>query len=520
MLPLLTAAQELPREARLTALQAVVQVTAFDQERGIWTDLTGSGSIISPSGLVLTNYHVIGFNDERSNYPQAGIFQTDVDRPYAAPELRWWADYVAGDPNMDLALLRITANADGTPFQPEQGLASLELADSNLLLPGDLLTVVGYPGISGSTITFTQGIMSGWLGEDAEEGGQNWVKTDAKITRGNSGGAALNSRGQLVAVPTSGNHLMDEGDIYEEQLYARPLALAWPMLAAVADEVSWAPGQRPSPEAFAAAGEPWQPVTGEAVPAGNIGPLQPGQTVSGIIAGGAEGELVWHTYTLQVDQVPATVRVQASSVDDVDLAAGLNGPIPSYNGGDADFMDFTLENRPELVFDVLEPTLVHVDVVNAWGYPLAYDLVANIGPLERTADGYPAPIQQGHRGRLEPGITVSSNLELGAAGSTGWHTYVIEVPQHVSSVTFTLQPESVLGLAVKPGSDILGYDLPEDGGDTTAVQMDGAPGEPILLRVDSPQTGLWFIDVFNWAGRALDGRYQLTVDFKRVQRGN
>src|SRR5690554_6472665 len=99
LLPLLTAAQELPREARLTALQAVVQVTAFDQERGIWTDLTGSGSIISPSGLVLTNYHVIGFNDERSNYPQAGIFQTDVDRPYAAPELRWWADYVAGDPN-------------------------------------------------------------------------------------------------------------------------------------------------------------------------------------------------------------------------------------------------------------------------------------------------------------------------------------------------------------------------------------------------------------------------------------
>lgn len=510
-------AQELPREARLNALEAVVQVTAYDVDRGVWTTLTGSGTIISPDGYILTNFHVLGSTDDRSNYPRAGIFQTDIAEPWREPQHRFWADYVAGDPRTDLALLRIVSDADGNPLTAAD-LAHIPLADSDRLLPGDLLTVVGYPGISGSTITFTQGIMSGWLGEDTESGGQAWIKTDAKITRGNSGGAALNSAGQLVAVPTSGSHLMDEGDVYEEQLYARPVNLAWPLFTAVADSIVWVAGDRPDAEQLAAAGPAWTLPAEPHLPAGFYGPLVPGQAVSASIAGDLSA-VVWHTYTVDVTTVPATLRVSADSGDDIDLAVGLRGEIPSYDGGYADFMDFTLNNSPEIAIDIFEPTLVHIDVVNAWGYPISYTAEVTVEPLDRDAAGYPAPRPNGHRGRLQAGTEVRDNLAPRfGLGLSSWHTYVLDVPQGTSVLTVQLDPESVLGLAIKPGTDIFGYDLPEDGGDVWAIETSEGIGQPVVFTVDNPLPGMWFIDVFDLTGRVSDGRYVLQADFKMIGR--
>ena len=61
-------AQSLPREARLNILDAIVQVVPWDAQNETLVNWSGSGSIISPSGYILTNYHVIGDLDRRTTY--------------------------------------------------------------------------------------------------------------------------------------------------------------------------------------------------------------------------------------------------------------------------------------------------------------------------------------------------------------------------------------------------------------------------------------------------------------------
>src|SRR5690554_4245770 len=222
-------AQPLPRETRAQLIAATVQVVPWDDEAGELASWTGSGTIISPDGYILTNYHVIGDNDTRSHFDWHAIFMTDVNAADLPPVLSYWARFIAGDPLLDLALLHIEQFPDESPVPAGTMFPAVSVGDSHTLLPGDGLTVVGFPGISGATITFTQGIMSGWLGEDLNSGGRQWIKTDAKIAGGNSGGAAVNERGELVGIPTAGFHTLD-GATYEEQLYIRPIALAWALI--------------------------------------------------------------------------------------------------------------------------------------------------------------------------------------------------------------------------------------------------------------------------------------------------
>jgi S1-C subfamily serine protease len=101
-----------------------------------------------------------------------------------------------------LAVLRITSDLTGKEVDPSTlNLPFIELGDSDRVEIEDALRIYGYPSIGGSTITFTRGSVSGF---DSEPGvrGRAWIKTDATISGGNSGGTALNDAGQLVGVPT------------------------------------------------------------------------------------------------------------------------------------------------------------------------------------------------------------------------------------------------------------------------------------------------------------------------------
>ncbi len=143
---------------------------------------TGSGSIIDPRGLVLTNYHVVrGAQDLQVTLADKSTHRGRV---------------VGADPEDDLAVVRIVA--------PPPGLHVIEMASSGNLEVGQKVLAIGNP--FGLDRTLTTGIISGLgrpLKTDAGTTIQNVIQTDAAINPGNSGGPLLNSQGRIVGVNTA-----------------------------------------------------------------------------------------------------------------------------------------------------------------------------------------------------------------------------------------------------------------------------------------------------------------------------
>ncbi len=144
--------------------------TATRQETSL-----GSGVILDASGIVLTNYHVV-----------RGAQAIRVSLRDGRSHL---GHIVGTDPDTDLAVLRIDL----------QGLPSIALGDSDALRVGDVVLAIGNPLGIGQTVT--QGIVSATgrnrVGINTFE---NFIQTDAAINFGNSGGALVNSRGELVGI--------------------------------------------------------------------------------------------------------------------------------------------------------------------------------------------------------------------------------------------------------------------------------------------------------------------------------
>jgi hypothetical protein len=93
------------------------------------------------------------------------------------------------------------------------------LGNSDEVEIGDRLRILGYPGIGGETITLTEGAISGFTLERGVNG-RAWIKTDATIAGGNSGGLGANSEGELVGIPT----IVTSGSEYGQSVDCRALA--------------------------------------------------------------------------------------------------------------------------------------------------------------------------------------------------------------------------------------------------------------------------------------------------------
>ncbi|MEM8983591.1 MAG: trypsin-like peptidase domain-containing protein [Pseudomonadota bacterium] len=141
------------------------------------TDL-GSAVVLDASGHVVTNYHLVSGAED--------IWVQLADGRVAEPVL------VGVDPETDLALLRIDVG----------NLPTIALGRSDEVQIGDVVLAIGNP--YGLAQTVTQGIVSatgrGLLGLSNFE---DFIQTDAAINRGNSGGALINSRGELVGINTA-----------------------------------------------------------------------------------------------------------------------------------------------------------------------------------------------------------------------------------------------------------------------------------------------------------------------------
>lgn len=179
---------------------AVVQIFAMVREGDqLDTGWSGSGSLISADGLILTNAHVV-LPDKYYTIEelQVGLTERD-DQP---PLRRYIAQVLQADPLLDIAVIKIISDLEGNPVdEGALDLPFVPLGDSDALRLGDAITILGYPGIGGETITLTRGEVSGFTSESGR-GDRSFIKTSATIAGGNSGGLAANASGELIGVPT------------------------------------------------------------------------------------------------------------------------------------------------------------------------------------------------------------------------------------------------------------------------------------------------------------------------------
>ena len=154
----------------------------------------GSGSVVDPRGYILTNYHVVAQEPVLLIVPNSPA----QDAP---PDLAYQAEIVASDRDLDLALLRIVADDAGRTLAGALNFVSLPIGDLDQVRLGDSIDILGFPDVGGATVTLTKGTVAGFI-EDNSGRARGWIKTDAEISPGNSGGVAINLAGDLIGVPS------------------------------------------------------------------------------------------------------------------------------------------------------------------------------------------------------------------------------------------------------------------------------------------------------------------------------
>ena len=141
-------------------------------------DGSGSGFIVSRTGYVVTNNHVI----EGTRVPEITLMTGE----------KYDSVIIIADAGLDIAILIIVADRSDFP--------AAVLGSSAEVTPGEEVLAIGYAlGLQGQ-VTFTKGIVSAIL----EQGGYEFIQTDAAINPGNSGGPLVNLKGETIGINTWG----------------------------------------------------------------------------------------------------------------------------------------------------------------------------------------------------------------------------------------------------------------------------------------------------------------------------
>ena len=167
----------------ITTKTKTTQNTILGQQTG-YVEGVGSGSIVTKDGYILTNSHVV------SNGDASEINVLFSNNKTKKAKLVW------NDTTLDLAVIKVEAN----------NLKPIDLGDSDTVKVGDKSVAIGNPLGLQLQSTVTSGIISGLDRTVSFENGAQMdglMQTDAAINSGNSGGALLNSKGQLIGINTA-----------------------------------------------------------------------------------------------------------------------------------------------------------------------------------------------------------------------------------------------------------------------------------------------------------------------------
>ncbi|HEX2944830.1 MAG TPA: trypsin-like peptidase domain-containing protein [Clostridia bacterium] len=146
----------------------------------------GSGIVLSKDGYIMTNYHVVSYADPKSGSSARTILEVFLPDGRQAK-----ATFKGGDSKTDLAVIKVNLN----------GLPVAELGDSSQLEVGELAVAIGNPLGMEFAGSVTVGVISA-LNRTVEldDRTMSLIQTDAAINEGNSGGALLNSQGQVIGI--------------------------------------------------------------------------------------------------------------------------------------------------------------------------------------------------------------------------------------------------------------------------------------------------------------------------------
>jgi len=172
----------------------------------------GSGIIISKDGYIMTNYHVVSGAD-----PKQGTASRTILEVFLPDGREAKATFTGGDVKTDLAVIKIDM----------EDLPVAELGDSSKLEVGELAVAIGNPLGMEFAGSVTVGVISA-LNRSIQINGRtmNVIQTDAAINEGNSGGALLNSQGQVIGI----NSAKIAASGVEGLGFAIPINDAWPVV--------------------------------------------------------------------------------------------------------------------------------------------------------------------------------------------------------------------------------------------------------------------------------------------------
>jgi len=180
-----------PKEIYQKAGPGVVFIFA---SKGASKGSGGTGSIITPEGLIITNAHLFTQKDSSKLLSNISVFlkpdrvtgnhKTDLAKGYRG-------EILAYDLPLDLALVRIV--------NPDRKFATVPLADSEIIDIGEQVYAIGHPE-QGGLWSLTTGVISARWKNYGGVQGKNLFQTDASINRGNSGGPLLDDQASMIGI--------------------------------------------------------------------------------------------------------------------------------------------------------------------------------------------------------------------------------------------------------------------------------------------------------------------------------
>ena len=177
------------------------------QTQATTAQASGSGIIISDDGYILTNNHIVSTSSDSSFYEVSEA--TKVTVTLFNDDTEYEAKIIGTDEQTDLAVIKID----------KTGLTKAEFADSDNIKVGEFAMAVGNP--LGLQSSITCGVVSAVNREVTDSDGKTYtlIQTDSAINAGNSGGALVNSQGQVIGI----NTLKLEGEGIEGMGFAIPI---------------------------------------------------------------------------------------------------------------------------------------------------------------------------------------------------------------------------------------------------------------------------------------------------------